>query len=162
MGNLPLATAETKTIRTCINSWQKHPLAVLLWSDQNNTVRYVTAPWALCFSWLWGSLSDRAWTSSQHTSRQHFPNLHFHPVSSCFDRKKEMITQAHKQAGIASDLLWGSPHIEALFSFVGLVSKHKWKHLYENQTYTESTFEKSTALNPRSVNQTNPAVWVWD
>lgn len=51
------------------------------------------------------------WTSSQHTSRQHFPILPFAHVISCFDRKQEMITYSHKQAEITSDPLRSCPQV---------------------------------------------------
>lgn len=83
----PCAVLETKLSQTCVNSWEKHPwlcfVKVIKITPPGRPAAGLR-PQQVCFSWREGSLSARARSPSQQTSRQHFPTLHFHPCHFLF------------------------------------------------------------------------------
>lgn len=84
--NHPGAVLETKMTQACVNSWEKHPLLCFL-KMIKITPRRITSrvtPWTGLFFLAFRVTVRQSWISSQHTLRQHFPRLHFHPCHFLF------------------------------------------------------------------------------
>lgn len=150
MGHLPRSSAcgccavlETKMTQTCVNSWEKHPSLCFVKVIKITPCRiplWVT-PWTGLFFLARRVTVRQSWTASQHTSRQHFPSLHFRPCLFLFWQETgddNIVAQTSTDclrpaAGLS---LCGSGR---LFSLEGLVSKHRKNNTLEcaNQTHCE-------------------------
>lgn len=122
----PALFLETKMTQTWVNSWEKHPslcfvkvIKITPWS----ILLWVT-PWTGLFFLARRVTVRQSWTSSQHTSRQHFPSLHFRPCLFLFWQETgddNIVAQTSRgclrPAAVPSSC-------GRLFSLAGLVSKH--------------------------------------
>lgn len=120
---------KTKMTRSYVNSWEKHPLLcfvkvikITLWSIP----LWVTPRKGLFF--LARRVTVRQnWSFSQHTSRQHFPSLHFRPCSFLFwqETGDDNIVEQTRRDRLRPAAVLSSCGSGCLFSLKGLVSKQR-------------------------------------